>query len=58
MKKEQLLDLISGRYPEGLARWHLKLSKWNAPDEEKAALSRLFSSCLITWISHFPTKAL
>ncbi|MBI0390822.1 MULTISPECIES: LuxR C-terminal-related transcriptional regulator [Thermoactinomyces] len=46
MKKEQLLDLISGRYPEGLARWHLKLSKWNAPDEEKAALSRLFSFLL------------
>ena len=46
MEKEQLLDLISGRYPECLARWHLKLSKWNAPDEEKAALSRLFSFLL------------
>lgn len=46
MEKEQLLDMISGKYQECLARWHLKLSKWDATDEEKRALSKAFSFML------------
>lgn len=46
MEKEQLLEIISGKYQECLARWHLKLSKREAADEEKKALSRAFSFML------------